>query len=495
MIVWFVSGCQYLNPEKNVKLANRQPAFAGQFYPEKPDELKTMIKQLFSRALPKTDENVLAVISPHAAYVYSGKVAATALNQIDRTKKYEHVFVLGASHTANYEGASIYSKGHYITPSGTVSVDIPLSEKLVEQNPVFTFNKQAHLKEHSLEVQLPMLQYILQEEFKIIPILIGTQSLDVCQKIATALKPYFNSKNLFIISTDFSHYPKYSDAEYVDKVTAGAIQSNSIPYLLKTVENNMNRGVANLSTTMCGMSAVLTLLYMTEGDEAITINPIQYRNSGDVATIGDKSRAVGYYALSVTKDNNDTNDHASIEYLTDQDKHHLLTIAESTIGNYINYGEVGHLAADQYSHILKEHRGAFVTLHKNKSLRGCIGRFMPNQPLYQVVQQMAVAAATQDKRFPKVESAELDHLDIEVSVLTPMTKIQSIDEIIMGKHGIYITNGKTSGTFLPQVAIETGWGKDEFLGHCAQDKAGLAWYGWKFCDIYIFEAEVFDANN
>jgi hypothetical protein len=108
---------------------------------------------------------------------------------------------------------------------------------------------------------------------------------------------------------------------------------------------------------------------------------------------------------------------------------------------------------------------------------------------------MAIAAATEDYRFPQVQPDEIAGLEIEISALTPMRKIASIDEIKLGRHGIYIKKGNRSGTFLPQVATETGWTKEEFLGHCARDKAGLAWDGWKDAEIYVFEATVFSEEE
>jgi uncharacterized protein (TIGR00296 family) len=104
---------------------------------------------------------------------------------------------------------------------------------------------------------------------------------------------------------------------------------------------------------------------------------------------------------------------------------------------------------------------------------------------------MSIASATQDSRFMTVTSGEIDKLEIEISVLSPMKRIFSADEIVLGKHGIYIKKGYYSGTFLPQVATETGWSKDEFLGHCARDKAGLSWDGWKDAELYTYEACVF----
>jgi AmmeMemoRadiSam system protein A len=143
------------------------------------------------------------------------------------------------------------------------------------------------------------------------------------------------------------------------------------------------------------------------------------------------------------------------------------------------------------SPILKTNCGAFVTLKKNGNLRGCIGRFDASEPLYKVVQEMAIASSTQDTRFLPVESNEIPELEIEISVLTPMRRISTIDEFELGKHGIYMRKGYRSGTFLPQVAAETGWTKEEFLGHCAQDKAGFGWNGWKDAELFVYEALVF----
>jgi len=124
-------------------------------------------------------------------------------------------------------------------------------------------------------------------------------------------------------------------------------------------------------------------------------------------------------------------------------------------------------------------------------LRGCIGNFSPDKPLYMVVQEMTLAAALNDPRFAPVEASELKYISIEISVLTPLRKIGSIDEFQLGKHGIYMTKGGKSGTFLPQVAESTGWSAEEFLGHCARDKAGIGYDEWKEADLYVYEALVF----
>ena len=467
---------------------DRPPAVAGSFYPAQPDELKETLKQLFKNAVPsKNIRNVIAVICPHAGYVFSGEVAASAFNQIDPAKDYENIFIIGSSHHIAFEGASIYSQGNFITPLGTVKVNTGLADRLIKDNNVFSNRTDAHEREHSIEVQLPFLQYRLKKDFKIIPIILGTQSPETCQRIAEALRPFFNTKNLFIISSDFSHYPAYTDAKTVDKATADAILSNSPEKLIRSMMEYEKKGISNLATCLCGWTSVLTLLYMTESNGDALFTHIQYKNSGDTE-YGEKDRVVGYNAITVSLKEKKQR---SGFMLTDKDKKDLLGIARNTVVSYIKDGKTPEINENRLSSLLKTNCGAFVTLKKRGNLRGCIGRFDASEPLYKVVQEMAVASSTQDTRFLPVESNELPELEIEISVLTPMRRISSIDEFELGKHGIYMRKGFRSGTFLPQVASETGWTKEEFLGHCAQDKADIGWDGWRGAELYVYEAIVF----
>ena len=142
-----------------------------------------------------------------------------------------------------------------------------------------------------------------------------------------------------------------------------------------------------------------------------------------------------------------------------------------------------------------EHVGVFVTLYRKGELRGCIGHMQSELPLYKTVQSLTVASATRDYRFSPVIIKELKEIEIEISVLTPMQKIQSIDEIEMGKHRIYIKKGYQTGTFLPQVAQETNWSKEEFIGRCARDKANIGWDGWKDAELFVYEALKFSENE
>ena len=478
--------------QSQVEHIGRQPAVAGSFYPAKQEDLNATLKQLFVNAVPsKNIQNVIAIISPHAGYIYSGEVAASAYNQIDPTKEYENIFILGSSHYIAFEGASIYSQGDFITPLGKVKVNIELANQLIKCNNIFSNRIDAHAREHSLEVQLPFLQYRLKKNFKIVPIILGTQSPETCQRIAELLRPFFNTKNLFVISTDFSHYPSYTDAKNIDKATVDAILTNSPEKLLRSIAHYEEKGIPNLATCLCGWTSVLTLLYMTEGNSSVEYTHIQYMNSGDTQ-YGEKNRVVGYNAIAVSlKEKKEQTEFK----LTDKDKKDLLVIARNTIEHYIKNRTKIEIDEKNLSSILKTNSGAFVTLKKHGSLRGCIGRFDASEPLCQVVQDMAIASSTQDPRFLPVESNEIPELEIEISVITPMRRISSINEIELGKHGIYIKKGYSSGTFLPQVATETGWTKEEFLGHCAQDKAGIGWNGWKDADLYVYEALVFSEEK
>jgi conserved hypothetical protein TIGR00296 len=173
----------------------------------------------------------------------------------------------------------------------------------------------------------------------------------------------------------------------------------------------------------------------------------------------------------------------------------LLKLARKTITDHLNGLKPTPPDLQNLSANLKTNAGAFVTLRRDGQLRGCIGSFSTTTPLYQVVMAMAVAAATEDYRFPPVTRNELGEVEIEISVLTPMKKISSIDEIELGRHGIYIRKGGHSGTFLPQVAAETGWSLEEFLGHCARDKALIGWDGWRDAEIFTYEAIVFEEKD
>lgn len=493
IIMAFAFSCtaQTGKTESDNACVNRKPVVSGQFYPEDPAQLKTQLERFFQKAKKRQSSGTLrTIISPHAGYVFSGQVAASAYNQIPARAGYENIFIIAPSHRVSFEGASIYKIGNYETPLGEVKVNRSLADTLIRDFNFFQFNKSAHKQEHSLEVQLPFLQYHLKSEFQIVPIVTGTHSPEVCKKIAGALKPYFTEDNLFVVSSDFSHYPEYEDAKAVDMETAEAIATNSPGKFLQTIHANKQKNIPNLSTSTCGWPGILSVLHLTSQLESCKVEKTHYMNSGDMGKR--KDRVVGYWAVSFFENSNKSKKTENMGFqLNKEEKNTLLSIARNTLEHYLKEGEVPEVEQSEITEILKEPTGAFVTLTKKGNLRGCIGRFEAELPLYEVVQKMAVAAATKDVRFPGLEPEELDDINIEISVLTPMQKVESIDEITLGEDGIYIKEGNSSGTLLPQVAEKMQWNKEEFLGHCARDKAGIGWDSWKDAEVYKYQAIVF----
>ena len=462
----------------------REAMFAGQFYPENKQELTNQLAALFEKAksLVKSTEKkpVQALIVPHAGYVFSGEVAASAYLQIPDNMEYIRVFVLASSHRYSFNGAAVYCSGNYKTPLGEIKVDTLLAKELLTYAEVFTEHNEAHENEHSLEVQLPFLQYLLGTKFLLVPIILGTHNTETCKKIADVLKKWFTPENLWVISTDFSHYPEYEDARKVDDLTATAICSGRPENLQTVLKENKSHDIHNLATSLCGWTSVFTLLYLTENLD-YTFKKILYQNSGDSKKYGSKNRVVGYWAIAVYRHNK------NLFIISDEEKTELLKKARTSISTFVNTGEKGQLLPPESSGILNEITGAFVSIYIEGKLRGCIGGFAQKKTLNDLVQDMAVSAS-HDRRFTPVKPEELKNMELEISVLSPLKRVKSISEIELGKHGIYIKDGLSSGTFLPQVATKTGWNVEEFLGHCSRDKAGIGWNGWKTAEIFTYEA-------
>lgn len=472
---------------------DRQPIAAGRFYSANAESLELEINQhikeaqnLMADTFP-AQENLLALVAPHAGYVFSGTVAASAFMQLKDIEPRKKIFIIGSSHHTDFNGASIYNKGDYITPLGTVPVDLELANELIESSPVFEFVQAAHAHEHSLEVMLPFIQYFWKDNFEIIPIIIATRQNDICKQIAEILQPYFNSKNLFIFSTDLSHYPDYGDAIKVDKKTVDSVLTGSPDKLLDQIEKTKEEFIPNLATSMCGWTSILTMLYLKKEISQSSIFPILYQNSGDAKHHGEKDRVVGYQSMGLYIIEGD-----NTFFLTNNDKQALIDLAKKSIRFYIEEGDRFIPSKDQYSDKLTTNCGAFVSIYINRDLHGCIGRIKTTStPLIHIVCDVAVSAAFYDNRFSPLTEEDLEKYQVEISVLTPLKKIDSIDEIEVGKHGIFIEKGIYSGTFLPQVGARTNWSVEEFLGKCAKDKAHIGYDGWKDADIFIYEAIVF----
>ncbi len=244
---------------------DRESVVAGTFYSANADALKQQLSGFFGMFKDCEHDDISAIIVPHAGYVYSGVVAASAYAQISRDKQFDNIFILGSSHHVSFKGASVYNQGNYRTPLGLCKVNIEIANQLIKTSPEIVYKKEAHSEEHTIEVQLPFMQYYFENMAPIVPILIGTHEKDICRNLSEALNPYFNTRNLFVISSDFSHYPEYEGAKIVDGLTGDAICKNDTEALLAVLEENRKLGISNLYTSLCGWSSVLILLYMTEG--------------------------------------------------------------------------------------------------------------------------------------------------------------------------------------------------------------------------------------
>lgn len=477
-IIMMINTCNGQQSEPVVRPATQ----ANRFYTGDARELSEEVDSFLALHRGGTIyHHVAAVIVPHAGYYFSGRVAASAYMSVPADQPYKRIFLLGPSHHEWLDGASVNSEAdYYATPLGNVKVDRETARSISDADSVFSYQPKAHDREHCLEVQLPFLQRRLGDVPPIVPIIISTNDFNKLKRIAHVLKPYFTEENLFVISSDFSHYPSYEDACEVDALTGKAIETGSVEAFIAALEQNARSGKRNLATSACGELAIATLMLMMDG--SYEVKHLMYQNSGD-ADNHDHSRVVGYHSFAIVRKSD-----AGFA-LSDDEKRLLKEIALTSIKDSLAGKEISH-SSPLTTH-LSAKCGAFVSLHKHGRLRGCIGHFGEDIPLHEIVAEMARAAAFEDPRFMPVTADELADIDIEISVLTPMRRIESLDEFELHRHGIYIRKGYRSGTFLPQVADEVNWTKEEFVSHCAQDKAGIGWDGWKDAELYVYEAIVF----
>jgi AmmeMemoRadiSam system protein B len=281
----------------------RKPAVAGYFYPKDRKELTKTVDDFISNVKQEQIAGkIVGIMSPHAGYVFSGQVAAYSYRHIKDTQ-YDTVILLGPSHRVYLKGASVGNWDAYATPLGNVKVNKEIVTSLLSRGEPFHFVEQAHIMEHSVETQIPFLQRVLKK-FDIVPIVMGHPSLTYCKKISEALVEIVKKRNvLFVASSDMSHYPDYSNANNVDRNTLSLIRKCD-PHLVFNSEKKVcNRGVPNLSTTLCGLSSVVTVMMTVKqlGGDAVKI--LHYANSGDVAIHGRREtrRVVGYGSVAFYK--------------------------------------------------------------------------------------------------------------------------------------------------------------------------------------------------
>ena len=463
----------------------KRPNVSGQFYSDDPKELSQQIDRFFNGAAVTPSERFIDIaIAPHAGYVYSGPAAAYSFKAVSGYP-YKTIVILAPSHFVGFDGISIWAEGGFETPLGVVNVDQDFTKKLISFDENFYFYPTAFAKEHSLEVELPFLQKTFKD-FRIVPVVMGQPTWAVLKKFASALHEVIGNRRdvLIVVSTDMSHYHEDSIARKMDNRTIEAIKKLS-------AEEIWRECPLRSTMEMCGfVPAAAALLYAREkGLNKIEL--LRYANSGDVT--GEKDSVVGYSSFIIYK--NDSDPKPSSAFTLEQ-KRRLMGIAKSAMEEYIHSGKK--IEVKEQDPRLNEEQGAFVTLQKNGRLRGCIGNIFGRGPLYLTVRDMAIAAATQDPRFSPLSKDELSGIELEISVLSVPRVIKNIGEIQLGVHGVIVSQGPFhNGVFLPQVAAETHWSKEEFLSELCSQKAGLPADCWKDpkTRFEVFTAEVFSEKD
>ena len=460
---------------------------AGRWYPSSKQELIKLLDGYLASADPeKLDAPLLALISPHAGYKFSGPIAAYGY-KLAQGRGIRTVIIIGFSHEKQFDGISIYDRGSFNTLLGSVPVNTELAVSIEAQNKRIYFYPEAFKGENSIEMQIPFIQAAFKDA-AIVPIAFGTQSYEDAVILADALSKVLRDRTdcLLVASADLSHYHPYNEANLID---------NHILTVLSTMKaKDLYDDVMLGLSEACGIIPLTATLLTAEKLGFENIKILKYANSGD--TYGDKSKVVGYVSAVVYKEQKVAVEIAKKEEgermsLNSSQQKRLLQIARESITSFVRNGK--RKSFTEKDPALNDQLGAFVTLHEKGELRGCIGNMIAQGPLYKTIADMAIEAATGDPRFKAISPDEIDKIDLEVSVLSPFKRIASIDEIKIPGHGVLVRRGFSSGVYLPQVATETGWGKEEFLSSLCAHKAGLEPDAWKdpSTEIYIFSAEVF----
>jgi AmmeMemoRadiSam system protein B/AmmeMemoRadiSam system protein A len=465
----------------------RPAVVAGSWYPGEPDELARMVDEMLAAVGP-VDGEPIGLIVPHAGYVFSGPVAAYGFKQL-AYGQYDVAVIIASDHQSPLsDPISVWAEGGFKTPLGVVPVDVELAQALVAADPRITFDPAAHEGEHPIEIELPFLQRVCPA-CSVVPVLMGTDDEETVRALADALLTVLPGRRAVVIaSSDLSHYPTYDDALVVDGATLAAIETGDPAQVRETIYGLMAADFPNLVTCACGEAPILVTMRVVQGLGADTVTVLRYANSGD-SPHGNQGQVVGYGAVMLWR--------YEPPDLTEARREELLALVRTTIEEYIETGRIPNYETDDP--VLARRSGVFVTLKEGgdpstglrASLRGCIGHTRADQPLYQVVQQMAVAAATEDPRFSPLTQEELADVTIEISVLSPFRRVTDVEQIQVGTHGLMIFQDGRQGLLLPQVPVEQGWGRMQFLDNLCL-KAGLApdcWTGRP--TLYTFTAVVF----
>jgi len=465
----------------------RQPAVAGRFYPETRSELETVVSQHLGTVLHDPDHPVpKAIIAPHAGFIYSGPIAASAYALLEPAKNtINRVVLLGPCHRVGIEGLALSGADAFSTPLGDVKIDHSRDEELLQLRQVEIFDP-THDQEHSLEVHLPFLQTVL-EHFELIPFVVGATPPEQVFEVLDKL--WGGPETLIVISSDLSHYHDYDTAKTLDNATATAIE-NFAPEQIS-------------SNGACGRFAIAGLLIAAK-NKHLSVETLDLRNSGDTA--GPTGKVVGYGAWAFYENSEQETATDSSEDILKTHGRTLMDIATRSIVHGLETGTPLTIDTGRFHPELQQQGACFVTLHKAGQLRGCIGSPEAHRPLAEDVAVNAFRAAFRDPRFNPLDLDELADISLSISLLSKQTPMAFRDEadffaqIRPGVDGLIIEDGPCRALFLPSVweqLPDTG----SFVTRLKM-KAGMSsnhwspdFRAWRFTASEITEPEPFAKND
>ncbi|MBL26878.1 MAG: extradiol dioxygenase [Rhodospirillaceae bacterium] len=417
----------------------RRAAVADMFYPGEAGALAAAVDAYLAAAEPEPAETALpkALIVPHAGFVYSGPVAASAYRRIaplrDRIRR---VVLLGPSHRVPFRGIAATRADAYASPLGTVMIDRAAVDRALAVPGVGILDE-AHGPEHSLEVHLPFLQRTLGS-FSLVPLVVGAAPPETVAAVLEAL--WDGPETLIVVSTDLSHYHDYETAQRIDGTTAAAIRNFDV------------QGIGD--DQACGRVPLKGLLHLAR-KRGMRISEVDRRNSGDTA--GSRDRVVGYGSWVLYEADDirprDESDTEAVDLSAHGDT--LLAIARGAIGHGLRGG--GSPEPGAHEDALRAPCATFVTLKRHGTLRGCIGSILAHRPLGDDVAHNAYGAAFSDPRFPRLDESEIEGLHAHISVLSAPSPIVFASEedllakIRPGTDGLVLRHGHYRGVFLPAV--------------------------------------------
>jgi AmmeMemoRadiSam system protein B/AmmeMemoRadiSam system protein A len=492
----FGAGCRAPAVAAEEQAGVREPAVAGQFYPEERARLAAAVDGFMEDAVAADGNRPIAIVVPHAGYVYSGQVAADGWRQA-AAQAYDTIVLLGTNHTSgDLRRVSVFPGSGLRTPLGVAPIDQALTAALLKDADTTVADASAHLREHSIEVHVPFVQRLFPKATVVAAIVPGGEGGLPARFGRTLGRVLANRRALIVASSDLSHYPSAGDAVAVDRRTLEAMATLDVGRFRAAADGQLTRGVKELVTCACGEAPVAAAMTAAVLLGATRGRVVSYANSGDLP-VGEPDRVVGYGAVAFSAGPAGVDTSALVrpspspaqDLLPAGDRAVLLGLARRTITRYLQSGMLP--LGRPLSAGVERSQGVFVTLRKKGELRGCIGQMTPSGPLRRLVGTMAYAAAFEDPRFSKVQAGEMKDIEIEISLLTPFREVPSASAILPGRDGVLLQKGRASAVFLPQVATEEGWGRDELLDNLCV-KAGLARGCWQSgAKLSTFQAEIF----